>query len=78
MIEVAEVIGIGLSGLKDHVGFHIIQGWTDRILVRKFFMGFPVITAHFGALFHPSQSSPIFWSCHAPKSLSRSQPSWCR
>ena len=51
MIEAAEVVGIGLPGLKDPAGFHIIQGWTDGISVWKFFMGFPVITVHFSALF---------------------------
>ena len=53
VIEAAEVIDIGLTGLKDPAGFHIIQGWTDGIAVWKFFMGFPMITAHFGALFPP-------------------------
>ena len=51
-IEAAEV-GIGLPGLKDPMGFHIIQGWIDGISVWKFFMGFPMITVHFGVLFPP-------------------------
>ena len=51
MIEAAEVIGIGLPSLKDPVDFQIIQGWTDGILVWKFFVGFPVITVYFDALF---------------------------
>ena len=50
VIEATEVVGIGLPGLKD---FHIMQGWTDRISVWKFFMCFPMITVHFGALFPP-------------------------
>ena len=53
MIEAGEVIGIGLPGLKDPAGFHVIQGGTDGISVWKFFMGFPMITVHFGALFPP-------------------------
>ena len=53
VIEAIEVIGIGLPGLKDPTGFHIIQGWIDGISVWKFFMGFPMITAHFGVLFPP-------------------------
>ena len=53
VIEAAEVLGIGLPGLEDPAGLHIIQGWTDGISVWKFFMGFLVITAHFSALFPP-------------------------
>ena len=46
-------IGIHLFGLKDHTGFHTLQGWTNGISVLKILMGIPVITVHFGALFPP-------------------------
>ena len=53
MIEVAEVVGIGLLSLKDSVGFHVLQESTDGIPEWKFCMDFPVITANFSALFPP-------------------------
>ena len=49
VIEVAEVVGVGLHGLKDPTGLHIVQGRIDWIAVLMIFKGFSMVAAHLGA-----------------------------
>ena len=48
-IEAAEVIGVGLHGLKDPMGLHIVQERTNWITVLMIFKGFSMVAAHLGA-----------------------------
>ena len=53
MVKVAEVIFIHLLCFKNPVSLHVFQWQTSGISVLQLFVGFPMITVHFSALFPP-------------------------
>ena len=67
MIEVAEVIGIGLHSLEDPMGLHIVQGQANWIVVLMIFKGFSVVKMHLGVFFLCCGALLTFLLCQAPE-----------